>query len=691
MRLKLKGKMTCGGILVVILSMVLSTFIITWTANRQNHEEEVRSLDQAFIVIKEDFLNRENNLLEQSKQIAKRKNLGTLLKYFGQSRTDSTIMSTLEDQCMDLAKVLLNVLKMNHLWKIAAYDSEGTLMAFSIKGTGHVIIGYTFRTPDKISYKVASIEEGEKITEEKLANLENYEKMATQLGYEAPKRPTIQFRAGKKRAFLSASAPIMATDYVEQGGKVKEVHIPTGLMVLEKSVDSQILKRLSRLTGTEVNLFLGDEFAVGSESGYTTFNRKLAARSENETVDREGLGSKVLIGQLNLGKEAYAEGAIPIIEGGKRVGMLSSLRSKAISRKNTIHTVEMLSIVSLICILIVLPFTLFFARSITNPINVAVTELEEGSEQVAAAAGEIANASQSVAHGSAQQAASIEETASSLEEMSSMIKKNAGNAKEADALTKGSRENLRNANKSMKALISSLEETSTASSNVVRIVKTIDEIAFQTNLLALNAAVEAARAGEAGAGFAVVASEVRNLAQRSAEASNNTQELIADIIQKIETGAVLVTETDDFYREAAISVQKVADLISDIAEANDEQALGIEQVRHAVEEIDKGIQGTASNTEESASASEEMSVQAGQMRDTVLELAGMVGSANGNGNQCMSTSAGKDDAFNGQQRAAAWKGEKMFQRKRLPFFPEGAPPISKAVVSSVWRANSKKL
>lgn len=86
-----------------------------------------------------------------------------------------------------------------------------------------------------------------------------------------------------------------------------------------------------------------------------------------------------------------------------------------------------------------------------------------------------------------------------------MIKNNAENAKEADGLTKRSSDHLQDANESMKALIRSLEETSTASGNVARIIKSIDEIAFQTNLLALNAAVEAARAGDAGAGFAVVA------------------------------------------------------------------------------------------------------------------------------------------------------------------------------------------
>ncbi len=65
---------------------------------------------------------------------------------------------------------------------------------------------------------------------------------------------------------------------------------------------------------------------------------------------------------------------------------------------------------------------------------------------------------------------------------------------------------------SVEKLSNAVRDTQTAGGEMVKIVRTIDEIAFQTNILALNAAVEAARAGEAGAGFAVVAEEVRNLA-----------------------------------------------------------------------------------------------------------------------------------------------------------------------------------
>jgi methyl-accepting chemotaxis protein len=173
---------------------------------------------------------------------------------------------------------------------------------------------------------------------------------------------------------------------------------------------------------------------------------------------------------------------------------------------------------ALFLILTVLGF-LWFARSITLPINRIIAGLGEGSDQVAAASSQVSSASQSLAEGTSEQAASIEESSSSMEEMSAMTKKNSENAAIADGLMKQANQVVATANESMEKLTGSMKEISKASEETFKIIKTIDEIAFQTNLLALNAAVEAARAGEAGAGFAVVADEVRNLAMRAAEAA----------------------------------------------------------------------------------------------------------------------------------------------------------------------------
>ena len=75
-----------------------------------------------------------------------------------------------------------------------------------------------------------------------------------------------------------------------------------------------------------------------------------------------------------------------------------------------------------------------------------------------------------------------------------------------------------------------VQDLTSCTDEITRVVQLIQDIAEQTNMLALNATIEAARAGEAGKGFAVVAGEVKNLAGQTATATTDITQQV-DVIQ----------------------------------------------------------------------------------------------------------------------------------------------------------------
>jgi methyl-accepting chemotaxis protein len=264
-------------------------------------------------------------------------------------------------------------------------------------------------------------------------------------------------------------------------------------------------------------------------------------------------------------------------------------------------------------------------RGVSKALTQTAETLTAGSLQVAAAAGQVSASSQAMAEGASEQAASLEEISSSIEELASMTKRNAENAvsgKTAAAQARAAAEAGAAEMERMQAAMNAIQQSST---DIGKIIKTIDEIAFQTNILALNAAVEAARAGEAGAGFAVVADEVRSLAQRSALAARETADKIADAIARSGQGVELSARVSVGLQEILSKSREVDRLVTEVATASNEQSEGISQINMAISQMDKVTQSNAAGAEETASAAEELNAQSEELRNSSAELAAMVG------------------------------------------------------------------
>ena len=264
-------------------------------------------------------------------------------------------------------------------------------------------------------------------------------------------------------------------------------------------------------------------------------------------------------------------------------------------------------------------------RSINKTVGCASRDMSSCAAEVASSAAHLSSAGQNLARGASELAASIEETSASMEEMSSMTRRNAEDGRQAAELVNVVDGGVAVANGTLAEMLTAMNEITASSTKVSKIIKVIDEIAFQTNILALNAAVEAARAGEAGMGFAVVAEEVRNLAQRCAQAAQNTSELIAESISRSADGRTKLDSVATAINGITGNTAKVKSLVAAVKEGSEEQSRGIEQVARAIIHMEQITQQSAASAEETASSSEELSGMAQTMRSSAALLENLVG------------------------------------------------------------------
>jgi methyl-accepting chemotaxis protein len=232
-------------------------------------------------------------------------------------------------------------------------------------------------------------------------------------------------------------------------------------------------------------------------------------------------------------------------------------------------------------------------------------------------ANEVANASRVMAERATNQACSTEEATAAMKEIAVAIENNAKLLESANQLARKSSESTSCGQGELAGVVTAMTEIDESSTEVAKVIKVIDDIAFQTNLLALNAAVEAARAGDAGKGFAVVADEVRTLAQRAATAARDTADLIECSKKRADQGVAVAQRAKDVFSGIEEDSARVAELLNEMAAAATEVSAQAESVNLGLGSIADSTSATAADADRLASLSDHSRDDVQQLSETI--------------------------------------------------------------------------
>ncbi|MFK7961284.1 MAG: methyl-accepting chemotaxis protein [Phycisphaerales bacterium] len=277
-----------------------------------------------------------------------------------------------------------------------------------------------------------------------------------------------------------------------------------------------------------------------------------------------------------------------------------------------------------------------------------IGDVEQASAKVADASERIRESTEDVLSGVAAQGACVERIAASADRMDESVQSVVGTSMTAAETAESSAESARTGGDINGEVIAQMQDISRSvqdgakrvaelgerSAQISNVVSVINDIADQTNLLALNATIEAARAGEHGRGFAVVASEVRDLAERTQQATEEIRGTISaiqtetnEVVERIQSGTSTVERGLSLAEQSDERLKGIVDIAGQVREevlsiqgSTDFQTEASQEIRGGVQEISEVVKVSTERSEVSMNLATELADRAGHLRKTVEQF-----------------------------------------------------------------------
>jgi methyl-accepting chemotaxis protein WspA len=284
-------------------------------------------------------------------------------------------------------------------------------------------------------------------------------------------------------------------------------------------------------------------------------------------------------------------------------------------------------------------------NTMSEKLSLLMSRVQQSGIQIASSVTEIAASTKEQEATATEHAATTNQIAASVKEISATSKQLGHTTENVTQLALGTASSASDGQIMLNSLDSTMNRMAKASgsiadkfadlnekaSNIGNMVTTINKVADQTNLLSLNAAIEAEKAGEYGRGFAVVATEIRRLADQTAVATYDIEQMVSEVQSAISAGVMSmdkfseeINSSVDEAKKAGVQLEKIiqqtqalAPHFESVNEGLQAQVEGAEQINEAMMNLSEAAQQTAEFVRHSNDAINELNDAAHGMREGI--------------------------------------------------------------------------
>lgn len=277
-----------------------------------------------------------------------------------------------------------------------------------------------------------------------------------------------------------------------------------------------------------------------------------------------------------------------------------------------------------------------------------IDQLQQSGVQLTTTTTQIAAAAKHQEGTVCQQEATVKQILVTAGEISSTAKEFAKtmndvsiSAEETSALASYGRDGLNKMEQTMRHMVeaskniaSKLAVLNEKSGAITSVITTITKVADQTNLLSLNASIEAEKAGEHGKSFAVIAREIRRLADQTANATLDIEQMVSDMMSAVSEGVMGVDKFSEEIHTGVNQISTASEQLSKIIEGVQRQtaryenvnkgmqaqSLGAEQINESIMQLSDAAQETTNSIRQFHTAIDQLTIATKEMQLSVAKM-----------------------------------------------------------------------